>query len=203
MVHGGLLCPDAHLFQHCSLLSIPTATVCFQETISSYTGPFCLSHHHPNQSVFHTATCLPEKKLPLLCKSLHLVSSVSLMSSSPQQSLAFVCQTQKLQCPVLPGFITLCAFPPCHSHSLEYLPWAPFLVLLMDSYLSLHTEPELHCPNTVTFPYPIVDVCLKLLRPHRFMGFLGAILIIFVIHHCWGITLRILYFYLFPPNILM
>ena len=39
---GGLLCPDAHLFQHCFLLFIPTATVCFQETIAFYTGS-CLS----------------------------------------------------------------------------------------------------------------------------------------------------------------
>ena len=139
------------------------------------TGSFCLYHHHPNQSVFHTATYLPEKKLPLLCKSLHLVSSVSLMSSSPRQSLAFVCQAKKLQCPVLLGFITLRAFPRCHSHFLEYLPWAPFLVLLMNSYLSLHTEPKPHCPNTVTLPYYMVDVCLKLLCPHRFMDFLGAI----------------------------
>lgn len=164
---------------------------------------FCLSHHHPNQAVFHTASCLPKKKLPLLCESLHLVSSVSLMSSSPHQSFAFVCQNKKLQCPVLPGFITLRVFPPCHSHFLEYLPWAPFLVLLMNSYLSLHTEPKLHCPNTVTLPYPMVDVCLSSF----------ALIDLWASweqfdHLCYSSPLgnnikNTFFFSLFPPNILM
>ena len=72
-------------------------------------GSFCLSHHHPNQAV------LLRKKFPAVCKSLHLVLPVSLMSSSAPQALSFVdpqvCQAKSLQCSVPPGFLTLHAFP--------------------------------------------------------------------------------------------
>lgn len=96
-------------------------------------GSFCLSHHHPNQAI------LLRKKFPAVCRSLHLVLLVSLMSSSAPQTLSFmdpqVCQAKTCSAQFLQAISPSVPFPmPFPLPGMP--PWAPFPVCLVKSYFS-------------------------------------------------------------------
>lgn len=116
-------------------------------------GSFCLSHHHPNQAI------LLRKKFPAVCRSLHLVLLVSLMSSSAPQTLSFmdpqVCQAKNLQCSVPPGYLTLRAFPHAipssWNASLGPISRLPREILLLLSALSPSTTAQILWCSLITW----------------------------------------------------